>query len=448
MAGDESSVGLQWANVQTEGLLVARGIANTLTDPEAKLISPPVTGLIGQAFDSYDKIFIVHARRDHYLGSIDVVEIDTLMRHFGPVTTVPFSSDGAIPFAIGQGITQAFAPVVRIENAGQRNAVGLLRASGLILDEASPATVAVGDALEPMVRKNDRNGRPIVIGPMEWAVLLATEQQGRYLKMDFYAGRAGGLQGRKNKRTFRMALKARAQGDSTLLRLHLQRDPNFPLIGYELHERELKSKKMTFVGRTDWNGRLRIEKGERPIRLLYVKNGGAVLARLPIIPGLLPNAVADLSGDDIRLQAEAYVRGVQNDITDLVAMRELYKARIRLRLKKGEMDKAEELMAGLRSQPNNEELSSAIGRKQIEFLEAIGRKNVGQRRKVDEMFTTTRELLSKYVTKKLIDEVEADLEAARKNGGRLPSDVPAGEGEADVERGSAEDPAPAEPAMF
>ena len=422
IGGDESAVARQWANEQTEGLLVARGIANTLVEPEAKLIAPSVSGLVGQTIESYDKIFIVHVRREQILGSIEAVEVDTLMRHFGPPVSVPFSSTEMIPVAIGQAVRHAFAPVVRIENAGQRSASGLLRARGLILDETSPAIVSLGDALEPMVRKNDRNGEPVVIGPMEWAVLLATEQKDRFLKMDFYAGRSGGLQGRKNNRTFRMALKARPRADSTTLRLHLQRNDDFPLIGYELYEKELNSKKMTFVGRTDWDGRLRIEKSEHPLRLLYVKNGGAVLARLPIVPGLQSNAVADLSGDDMRLQAEAYIRGVQNDITDLVAMRELYKARIRLQLEKGEIDKAEELMIGLRSQPNNEELSGAIGRKQIEFLAAIGKRNVGQRRKVDEMFTTTRELLSKYVTPKLIREVEADLIAARENVGRLPGD--------------------------
>ena len=65
---------------------------------------------------------------------------------------------------------------------------------------------------------------------------------------------------------------------------------------------------MTFVGRTNWNGILKVEPTEDPLRLLYVKNGGAILARLPLVPGLYSQVVADLSGDDIRLQAEAYIR--------------------------------------------------------------------------------------------------------------------------------------------
>ena len=229
----------------------------TLDEPEAKLITPPIRDLVGELVEDYDKIFVVRVRDDVIPTEIEVVEFDTLMRHFGPVARVQAAiAARSLPDTIGRGLTKAFAPVVRIENAGQQNAVGLLRAGGLILDEASPAAIRIGDVLEPMTRKNDRNGKPILIGPIDWAFLLVTEIEGRNYKMDYYAGRAGGLQGRKNQRTFRTALKVRPFGDSSVLRLHLQRDPDFPLIGYELYDKELKSTKMTFIGRTDWDGRL------------------------------------------------------------------------------------------------------------------------------------------------------------------------------------------------
>jgi len=422
--GDDLSVAESWQSPQTEALLISRGLAQTLSEPEAKIIDPPISDLINQTVEQYDKVMIVHIRSRDVPGQVQAVELDTLMRHLGPVVRGEFSSRPQLTDTIGRAMGQAFAPVVRIENAGLRNATGLLRAGGLILNEDSPAHVGVGDVLEPMVRKNDRSGRPFVIGPIDWALLLVDDTKGRYLEMDYYAGRSGTLQGRKNERTFRVALKARPQYERTVLRLHLKGKPDFPLIGYELYERSLdpQDKSFKFVGRTDWDGRLPIEKSDHPLRLLYVKNGGAVLARLPLSPGLYRRAVADLSGDDMRLQAEAYVRGIQNDITDLVAIRELYKARIRLRLKDGEMEKAEELMNELRRQPDNKELSNAVSAKQTEFLNAIGRRNIGQRRKVDEMFTTTRELLAKHITPTLIRQLEVDFRTARENGGRLPEE--------------------------
>jgi hypothetical protein len=585
--GDAGEVQALWVKDETEAVLVSRGMAITLTEPAAKLMTPRISNLVSDAVDRYDKIFIVRVKRDVIPHQIDAVEFDSLMRHFGPVASVQAATERSIPHAVGRAITKAFAPVVRIENAGQRSAVGLLRAGGLIVDQNSPANIRLDDVLEPMTRKNDRNGKPILIGPMDWSFLLVTEpeiavlraakgtglktgdqlvsvsgrpveipqriekalsvhpageklaievdrngttkklaidisksstpvqlqylgftagqrrsqvivtdvipgspaegtlqkgdlilsvggtkvetvkslgqlvvtvesdnsneadkriklsimreeksqdvelmpsdlsarRQGqiRTLAMDYYAGRAGGLQGRKNKRTFRVALKVRPFREATELRLHLQRKPDFPLIGYELYEKELTSTKMTFIGRTDWNGRLMIERSEDPFRLLYVKNGGAVLARLPIVPGLNPKEVADLSGDDMRLQAEAYIRGVQNSIIDLVAIRKLFEARIHLRLQKGEMKKAETLMNALRDQPSNEKLATDMGKKQTMFLKVLGTRNANQRRKVDEMFTITRELLSAQINPQLVRALEADMIAAIKNGGKLPA---------------------------
>ena len=263
---------------------------------------------------------------------------------------------------------------------------------------------------------------PVAVGRIEWAFLIATERDGPNVNMDYYSGMAGGLQGRKNQRTFKMAMLLQPQRDETLLRLHVKGREDLPLIGYELYERELKSKSMSFVGRTDWNGRLAIEKTDHPLRLLYVKNGGAVLARLPMVPGLTPKEVADLTGDDMRLQAEAYIRGVQNAIIDLVAIRKLLAARIRLRLKKGQMKEAEELLNALRDQPTNEQLADDMGRKQGMFLKEIGTRNPNQRRKVDIMFKETREMLGKQINPTVIRDLEVDVQRAKDNGGKLPDD--------------------------
>jgi len=417
--GDATVVQDLWADEETEAVLVSRGFASTLSDPEAKLILPDFANLVSKSVETCDKIFIVRVQTDRLPVQIEAVEMDTLMRHFGPVAKLNAESRWTLPEAIGRTLTRAFSPVVRIDNAGQKRATGLLRAGGLILDKDSPAGLKVGDVLEPMTRKNDRNGKPFIIGPIDWAFLNVTAFEGRNVKMDFYAGRAGGLQGRKNRRTFRTALRVRPFEEASMLRLHLQKDPSKPMIGYELYEKELKSTKMTFVGRTDWDGRLRITPTDYPFRLLYVKNGGAVLARLPIVPGLHQLDVADLSGDDVRLQAEAYIRGVQNSIIDLVAVRELFKARIRLRLERGEMEKAEALLTALREQPSNEQLANEMGRRQTNFNTTLARK-ANQRAKVGEMFKTTRELLTTHINDKLVRDLDAEVIAAHENGGKSP----------------------------
>ncbi len=597
--GDAIAVKEKWNDPATEGVLVSRGMALTLTKPLAKIIALPISGLVLESVDEYDKIFVVRIETSALPPRIDVIELDTLMRYFGPVASREYTLPSEVPETAARTILDAFAPMVRIESATAKAAKGLVRAGGLILDRNSSALVRYGDVLEPLTRKNDRNDNPIQIGLIDWAYLVVVEDEiasfaatvpgelkvgdqivsidgiaisdphtivqtmsdlqsddvdveidrdgkpqtlklkkdellglrpqylgfsgrertiqgdkqlvvvdapegsssdgilrsgdivrsvgtikkptilslsrsitsasegeslevtfesenetktetivptsistmkGRYpsmAQMNFFAGRAGGLAGRPNKRIFRIALRARRFGESTTLRLHAQREPDFPLIGYEIYDKHMGTGEMTFVGRTDWNGRLEVEKQGSPLHLLYVKNGGAILARLPLVPGLNEHAVADLSGDDMRLEAEAYIRGVQNAITDLVAIRELLAARIRLRLRKGDMKEAAELQFALHEQPNRDRLSDDMEKKLTMYMNSPGAKNPSQRSKIDAMFNQTREFLAKQITSDKIREVDADVILAKKNGGKLP---PEPEDEKKKDKAQAVDP--------
>jgi hypothetical protein len=400
--------------------LTTQGKAAEFTQPKSRTLAVPSTQLFSKTIDQYDKIFFVRMRRQQSIPDVTVIEMDTLMRHFGAPAILEFENPKTDADRIVSAITEVFRPILRIDEAGQKNATGLVRAGGLIVDPKSPAALQVGDILEPMIRMNDRNGIPFMIGPLDWSFLITTQADTRIAKTDFWTGRSAGLQGRKNDRTFRMALRVRPKGRSSELRLHAKGDPKTPLIGYEIYEKNLDSEKsqFDFVGRTDWDGRLQIDPTKKPFRLLYVKNGGAILARLPIVPGLHQRDVADIIGDDDRLRAEAYIKGVENAIIDLVAIRELYKTRIRLRLERGDMKVAEELMRGLSAQPTSAELSDALGKKQSDFLKEI--KNKAQQKKIDIMFSATREMLSQFINPKLELDLEQDILTAKKNGGKLP----------------------------
>lgn len=401
-----------WSAEGTEAVLIDRGAA-TLLDPEPKLIDPPLEGLVRTAVEGYDKIFVVRVRRGD-APSVAAVEMDTLMRHVSPPVVIPSGGDReSTVAAIGEAVTASFRPIVRVDNAGRKDISGIVRAAKLV-PEGSPMVIRPGDVLMPMLRKDDRNHEPFVIGPLDWSYLVVTQTDGPLLEADYYSALSGGLQGRKNNRTYRMALRVNPTlpGGSTL-RLHEKGRPDKPLIGYELHERPFNredysyGKEMSFVGRTDWDGRLNVPTTDTPMRLLYVKNGGAVLARLPVVPGLNAVNIADLSGDDDRLAAEAYVRGVRNSIIDLVAIRKLYEARVKLRLEKGEIDKAKELMQALREQPTGRELGDALAKRQAAFVKEID--SPSQKRKVDFLFSQTREMLAKFINPKMLNDLETEM---------------------------------------
>jgi hypothetical protein len=418
--GDSLAVAEKWSDPTVEAIITNRGMAKELKDPPAKLISLPIDNLAAETIEASDKLFIVHVETTRLPWTVSVIELDCLMRNFSVVHQRAVTSPRLLVSVMGQAITEVFAPLIRIEDAGAKNAKGLVRAYGLITDEKSPASVAKDDFFVPMTRKNDRNGDPIQIGPLDWAFLHVKEVNGAKLEMDYHAGKAGGLQGRQNKRTFRTGTRVRPFDDSTTVRLHVQRNPTAPLVGYEIYERGLSSTEMNFVGRTDWDGRIEIPKSDMAMRLLYVKNGGAVLARLPVVPGQSDLEVADLFGDDQRLRAEAYIRGTQNSIVDLVAIRQLFAARIRMRLAAGELKEAKELLETLRNEPSYEKIAGDMGRK---LLQLKGR-NSGEQAKIDRMFAQTREMLVKNISPALIRELEEAVMAAEKGAPPKPATPP------------------------
>ena len=419
ISGDALSLVKTWSDPETEALLLSRGMAKQLKDPEAKIVSLPLENLAAETIDHNDKLFIVHVDSQQSPWTIAVVEVDCLMRSFSVVHRVEVVEPNRLAEGVGRAVTEIFAPVIRIEEAGQRTAEGLVRAFGLITDEQSPAAVRVNDFFVPMVRKDDRNGDPVSVGPLDWAFLHVKEANGARLKLDYHAGKSGSLQGRANKRTFRTATRIRPLADATVIRLHAQRNPKLPLIGYEFFERPLDAKEMTFVGRADWDGKIRIEKTASPLRLLYVKNGGAVLARLPVVPGQSALEVADLIGDDQRLRAEAYVRGTQKAIVDLVAIRQLFAARSRLRLEQGKTKEAKDLLDALRNEPTYEKIADDMGRKLVLFTV----RNAGEQSKINRMFAQTREMLVKNINEQLIRELE-DAVYRAENGQPAPPPTP------------------------
>ena len=433
--GDSIAVAAKWSDADVESVLLSRGMTMQLDSPEAKIIRLPIDDLVAEDVEDHDKIFVVRIDSEVVPMTVEVVELDCLMRVFSPIIRRSSIDHANLPAVVGQGIIDAFGPLVRIEDAGAKNAWGLVRAAGLIVDnqksngskpastdaaetvksQGNPAMIREGEFLQPMVRKNDRNGNPIAIGPIPWAYLHVVKVEGARVDMELYAGRVGGIQGRKNGRTFRMAVRTRPVSENSIIRLHAQGNAKEPLIGYEVYEKELKSIDMTMVGRTNWDGKIVIEKSDAPMRLLYVKNGGAVLARLPIVPGLYPVEVADLVGDDQRLRAEAYIRGTQNAIVDLIAIRTLFAARIRLRMEKGQMDEAKDLLNSLKNEPSYDVIANDMGKK----VTQIKGRNPSEQKKIDFMFAQTREMLVANINGKLILDLEAEVAKAEANGGVL-----------------------------
>jgi hypothetical protein len=91
----------------------------------------------------------------------------------------------------------------------------------------------------------------------------------------------------------------------------------------------------------------------------------------------------------------------------LVAIRQLFAARIRKRLEQGKAAEARGLLDLLRNEPTYEKIADDMGRKLVQFE---GR-NPGEQARINQMFAQTREMLVKNINDQLIRDLEAAVVA-------------------------------------
>ncbi|MFO0870732.1 MAG: hypothetical protein U0935_17525 [Pirellulales bacterium] len=177
-----------------------------------------------------------------------------------------------------------------------------------------------------------------------------------------------------------------------------------------MYAKDPHSEKIELIGRTDWRGTMELPPSpDFPLRVVYVKNGGSLLARLPTVPGVEAEMVVDLTPDDRRLQAEGFVSGVQAVLTDLVAQRELYTKRIRARLTEGKVGDAEKLLEEFKALPTRDDVQKLLDQQQPRITSPHKKVQA----KIDKQFEDTRKLLYKFVDPGLLGKLEDDVKQTR-----------------------------------
>lgn len=153
-----------------------------------------------------------------------------------------------------------------------------------------------------------------------------------------------------------------------------------------------------------------------PLYLYYIKNGETLLARLPIITGYRESEKADLPDDRRRLQAEAFLKGIQGEILDLVVRRKILDARIRRKIDEGKLDEASSLLDELKKVRSYEGLSSQIQNieRRAESTET-GFIPGPVKERINKMLGTTSDLMKNYLQEDLVRELEVKI-ADKKSG--------------------------------
>jgi hypothetical protein len=227
--------------------------------------------------------------------------------------------------------------------------------------------------------------------------------------------------GRTSSRTQRFGLLVRPTGRPTQLKLVAQDDETHSLKGYDVFaktpqplgkdEKLAEEEEPKKLGQTDWRGVIEIEPIKSGVRVIYVRNGRQLLARLPMVPGYYPEQTATLPNDDSRLKVESYVTGIQNSLLDLVIQQKVLEIRIQGKIKEKKYEEANTLIDEFRELTSLEDLEILLQSKEREIFAT--KLDLRLEKKITQLFQQTRGLMAKYLDPELESKLVQDLAKAR-----------------------------------
>lgn len=448
--------------------------------------------------DRHDKLYFAGLKMSSTGPLLQVRELDCPTRRLSNVYERHlYHPTQLLAAPIAGLIRDCFTPIARIEESSPTTVKMRGRAAGLVTADTHPVLLQPGDVLQTIVRRNDRSGQPSLLETVPWTFIVATDVQREHIDGFVFTGVRGGLEGRRNSRTQRLAMLVKPQGTKTDLQVVTQNAKDKPLAATQIFERLPGGDKSNPIGRTDWRGVLRLPLPKEPplatvripiikpvaesdttdasansaatdstassagtaptaseapaaadanatpapatptepeeevktitlrapLMIYYVKNGETLLARLPVVIGLSPVVTAEVPDDSRRLQAEGFLKGLQSEVVDVVAARQVAAARVRMRIDERKFSDANAMLEELRKIKNYEDLARELDNIQRQVLDPAGGAitPVAQMR-IEKMFQQTRELLQKYLQNDLVKKVERELEAAVK-GGEAPTET-------------------------
>lgn len=285
-------------------------------------------------------------------------------------------------------LLSAFAPQARIEKVEEKVVTLKLRAAALARKDASQPLLLSGTVFRPVLVKSDARGA-IVAGPAEsigWTYLIPTESKtsSSPFTVRIETGLSGTVLPEYHPTRLRLALGVSPSQDSTKVKLVAEGNAA-PLEGYEVAAQEPevagKAGAILSLGRSGPDGIVVVPSSLKAVRMLLIRHGEEILARLPLVPGLAEEITISLPDDQPRLAIESALSRIQDDLVDLVARREVLSSRIKAAAAAGNTAAADKLKGQLSKLPSVDLLLTELTKQQqpAETLEGPARQKMLQK---------------------------------------------------------------------
>jgi hypothetical protein len=357
-----------------------------------------------------DKVIVVAIDSRGGQFELSFREFDVLTESWQPASRRVVPQQALLAEEAFRGLLAAFAPLAEIESVENKSAQLRWRSGALAPRDSNLVFAPPGTVLKPFLRLTDRQGKTRKIEPVDWTYLVAGAAEAGHGTATIYTGVRSGLGGKRRGRVQQLALAIRGPQRGTRLEIRSRTDEKRPLAGYEVYAHAPEQKQTTLIGHTGHDGSLSIPPGPTPLRLLIVKNGNELLARLPIVPGLQPVVTARLADDAPRLAVEAFVMALQERLVDVVVRRHVLLSRLKLRIDERKFDDADRLLEELRRLDGQQQFLLALDQQEQKTVSS----DALVQAKIDKMLANARKLVGQYLDPRELSRAEIELDTARR----------------------------------
>jgi hypothetical protein len=179
--------------------------------------------------------------------------------------------------------------------------------------------------------------------------------------------------------------------------------------GYDVFLQKPGETSTQWLGRTDLEGSILIPPTPELLRVVYIRNGGQLLAKLPLVPGLEDSVDASVIDDDQRLAAESVIMATQEELLDVVTRRAVLAARISAAIGAGNPKQADELLVQLYGLRTRDQFTQQLDQQRKKLVS----EDPLIERRIDLMFAKIRKLIVENLDPNEVDKIGDQVRAAR-----------------------------------
>ena len=317
-------------------------------------------------------------------------------------------------------VGRTFRPLATIESVDGRTAILELRGAELTPPDRRFLPASEGDSLQPFLRFLNRKREVERIQTVPWTYLEVQEVDRARIVCRVISSFKAPL-GVASRRVQLMAVGATPVYDETWLEIAPHGQPENPVVGarVEILDR-LPTKddavEDRVIAATDRFGRIAVPVDPlKPLVWIQVYSGKSLLARVPIVPGLVPTMSLSVPDDSPRLRVEGELSLLEGELIDVVGRREVLMARGRQIVKNNKWDEIEKITSDLEDLPGIADFEKRVEAARIVGIQAArDRKDKIAEARVDRLAATFLALVREHLDPEKIATFKDEMAELRR----------------------------------